>query len=869
MSYDKHYSKWKDFLSVSETEKATAQEGASISKRQQTESKRKQRHSTEAVVNKIVKELAEQPLSEQVRDLNTSQLHEVNASEMEAIQPMLDRLAKEGTSILPFADVFGDKTRLVVPYESTGFTEEGKELQKTLSYMGFTIKENGIIERPVKKTIPARVGKDGEEIPSREVESKERYKIGKFLSKLHAVVERYREMEHVRAELTKKNKERREKRDNLSNHPADEIDDWLDAPETAEEKKFRHAVKDIRRVTGNLNKPHIGLAWSEYYGYPAKGLKKIERLQKLWQQKAGDIMGAYKLVVSRSPIDVFRMSDFKNIQSCHSPASIGDDTGGSYWQCAVAEAYGEGAIAYVVADKDLAALTGLDRNADASEFEAKIQDGEIFGDKFLASGERGEAGSNKFSGEDLINPISRIRIRLARWLDHREDNPEPIDLMVPEEAVYGGGSSTLSTALDTWIKSVQPNADEKILASAREKGFVWLDGFTFFGGNYSDSGNRQDLLTKYLDSLSDNDLSYEGSVRTNTDTEDAIELAGRLEPDYQQRLDMEAELEHFSKMSNWGAKYSYLEGMGQGKYVVVCHMPFTFDNAQDNHNGDLYFNGGESVKGGNAPHGPRNFFRVAKGRVQDYVKKASSEEVIIRQVEHPWFEGNQVRIEMVFGSNESATLNEWIYGGNGSFDMEVEKLRKSPELIGYVKRNLMLGGALNGGEFLNYVNSPPKDSEHSVWERNITIINSDNDGFVELTADIDLASSNFPSFSSKEIMRAVGSKDFATALNRVMVRGISRFLDSFKETGTAPPLGVDVRVYNDGKSVELVMMFDHLTPDSDVHAIVLTESVIFHIDTILEAIEAASATILRSGDGDKSLQEASKVVGNWKKFLKG
>ena len=864
MSYDKHYSKWKDFLSVSETEKATAQEGASISKRQQTENKRKQRHSTEAVVNKIVKELAEQPLSEQVRDLNTSQLYEVSADEVAAIQPMLDKLAKEGTSILPFADVFGDKTRLVVPYQSTGFTEEGKELQKTLQYMGFTIMKDGIIERPIKKTIPARVGKDGEEIPSREVESKERYKIGKFLSKLHAVVERYRKLEHVRAELTKKNKEKRERE-------ADGDDDWLNTPETAEEKKFRHAVNDIRKVTGNIGNPYLN-SWSEYYGYPAKGVEKIERLQKLWQQKAGDIMGAYKLVVSRSPIDVFRMSDFKNIQSCHSPASIGaDDAGGSYFQCAAAEAYGEGAIAYVVTDKDLAALTGVDRNADASEFEAVIQDGEIFSDKFLAKGERGEAGSNKFSGEDLINPISRIRIRLARWLDHREDNPEPIDLMVPEEAVYGGfiGSGTLSKALDEWIKSVQPNADEKILASAREKGFVWLDAFTFFGGNYSDSGNRQNLLTTYLDSISDNDLSYEGSVRTNTDTEDAITLAGRLEPDYQQRLDMEAELEHWSKMSNWGAKYSYLEGTGQNRYVVLCHMPFTFDNAQDNHNGDLYFNGGESVKGGNAPHNSRNFFRAAKGRVQDYVKKASSGEVIIRQVEHPWFEGNQVRVEIVFGTAESKTLNDYMYGWLQQFDREVEKLRKSPELIGYVKRNLMLGGALNGGEFLNYVISPPKDSEHSVWEREIKIINSDNDGFVELTANIDLASSNFPSFSSKEIMRAVGSKDFATALNRVMVRSISRFLDSFKETGTVPPLGVDVRVYNDGKSVELVMMFDHLTPDSDVHAIVVAESVIFHIDTILEAIEAASATILRSGDGDKSLQEASKVVGNWKKFLKG
>jgi hypothetical protein len=428
--------------------------------------------------------------------------------------------------------------------------------------------------------------------------------------------------------------------------------------------------------------------------------------------------------------------------------------------------------------------------------------------------------------------------------------------MVPEEAVYGGfiGSGTLSKALDEWVKSVQPNADEKILASAREKGFVWLDGFTFFGGDYSDSGNRQDLLTTYLDSISDNDLAYEGSVRTNTETEDAIVLAGRLEPDYQQRLDMDETIEYFNKVSKWGAKYSYLEGNGQNRYVVLCHMPFTFDNAQDNHNGDLYFNGGKSVKGGNAPHKPRNFFRASGGFVQDYVKEASNG-VIIRQVEHPWFEENQVRVEMVFGTVESKTLNDYIYGWLEQFVRETETLRKSPELIGYIKRNLMLGGALNGGEFLNYVISPPKDSEHSVWERNITIINSDNDGFVELTADIDL--------SSNEVMRAVGSKDFAAALNRVVARSISRYRNE-----DIPPLGIDARVYNDGKSVELVMMFDHLSPDSLVDAIVLAESLIFHKDTIAEVIEAASATILRSGEGDKSLQEASKVVGNWKKFLK-
>jgi hypothetical protein len=764
---------------------------------------------------------------------------------------MLDKLAEEGTSILPFADVFGDKTRLVVPYESDGFTDEGKELEKSLHDMGFRIKADGIIERPITKTIPAGTDKDGNETEPREIKSKERYKIGKFLSKLKGVVERYRKMEHVRAELTKKNKEKRERED-------DGDDDWLNAPETAEEKKFRHAVKDIRKVTGNLDNPYLN-AWSEYYSYPAKGVEKIERLQKLWQQKAGDIVGAYKLVVSRSPIDVFRMSDFKNIQSCHSPASVDDGDGGSYWQCAVAEAYGEGAIAYVVADKDLAALTGVERNADASEFEAVIQDGEIFSDKFLASGERGEAGSNKFSGEDLINPISRIRIRLARWLDHREENPEPVDIMVPEEAVYGGAGGTLVKALDAWVKSVQPNADEKILASAREKGFVWLDAFTFFGGDYSDS-DRQDLLKGYLDSISGKELEYEGSIRTNTETEDEISSSGRLIPGLSELKDM---LKWYGENSE-GLRFSYLEGMGQDNYVLLCHMTFVFDNAQDNHNGDLYFHGGESVKGGNAPHIPRAFFRMAKGRVEDYVDDASAGAVIIRHVEHPWFEGNQVRVEIVFGTKVSRRVDELRSSGLEDFVGEVKSFQKADELKNYVKRNLMLGGALNGGEFLNYVNSPPKDSEHSVWEREIKIINSDNDGFVELTADIDLTYRASARISSEDVMRAASSEDFATALNEAASREISRFRDE-----TIPPLGIDVRVYNDGKSAELVMMFDHQSPDSLVDAIVLAESVIFHKLTISAVIEKASVALLTGGWDAKYLQEAARTVGNWKKFLKG
>jgi hypothetical protein len=50
---------------------------------------------------------------------------------------------------------------------------------------------------------------------------------------------------------------------------------------------------------------------------------------------------------------------------------------------------------------------------------------------------------------------------------------------------------------------------------------------------------------------------------------------------------------------------------------------------------------------------------------------------------------------------------------------------------------------------------------------------------------------------------------------------------------------------------------------------VLAQSVIFHKDTISQVIEEASVTLLGNSGNKKSIQEASRVVGSWKKFLKG
>ena len=68
-------------------------------------------------------------------------------------------------------------------------------------------------------------------------------------------------------------------------------------------------------------------------------------MEKLWASEGA----GFHIILSRAPIDVLRMSDFENIQSCHSPGS-------TYWQCAHDEATEGGPIAYLVSNQQLSNL---------------------------------------------------------------------------------------------------------------------------------------------------------------------------------------------------------------------------------------------------------------------------------------------------------------------------------------------------------------------------------------------------------------------------------------------------------------------------------------------------------------------------------
>ena len=161
-----------------------------------------------------------------------------------------------------------------------------------------------------------------------------------------------------------------------------------------------------------------------------------------WWQKNADGIGrsdvGSSIVISRSPIDVLRMSDHDGITSCHSPD-------GSFYKCARQEARTGGAVAYVVKNSD---LKGVD-----------VQDDEIFEDK-----------DRRVRG---IVPLERLRLRRF--------TKGGMDLLVPELRTYGIKNVGFADAVRKWAKRAQEGFISKIDPAAD------YGKFELRGGSYQDN----------------------------------------------------------------------------------------------------------------------------------------------------------------------------------------------------------------------------------------------------------------------------------------------------------------------------------------------------------------------------------------------
>ena len=161
-----------------------------------------------------------------------------------------------------------------------------------------------------------------------------------------------------------------------------------------------------------------------------------------WWQKNADRVGrsdmGSSIVISRSPIDVLRMSDHDGITSCHSPD-------GSFYKCARQEAKTGGAVAYVVKNSD---LKGVD-----------LQDDEVFEDR-----------DRRVKG---IVPLERLRLRRF--------TKGSVDLLVPELRTYGIKNVGFADAVQRWAKRSQEGVIGKIDPS------VDYGKFELRGGSYQDN----------------------------------------------------------------------------------------------------------------------------------------------------------------------------------------------------------------------------------------------------------------------------------------------------------------------------------------------------------------------------------------------
>jgi len=200
--------------------------------------------------------------------------------------------------------------------------------------------------------------------------------------------------------------------------------------------------KKIKTKEGEKSRPEkVGKALQSAISFKTPFSSKAEELLDWWQKNSSHLKNTQtgaSIIISRSPIDLVRMSDHDNITSCHDPKR-------SHFKCAKQEARTGGAIAYVVKNSD---LVGVD-----------IQKPELFKDK-----------DRKIDG---IVPLERLRLRRF--------NKDEIDLLLPELSTYGTSHIGFYDAVKNWAKSAQSNNIEKM--NPEED----YDKFDLKGGTYQDT----------------------------------------------------------------------------------------------------------------------------------------------------------------------------------------------------------------------------------------------------------------------------------------------------------------------------------------------------------------------------------------------
>jgi len=437
-------------------------------------------------------------------DLTTEVLlREISDSEMKGVEAILQKLADNPKGVLAFDEIFGDKTRLVIPFPTTDTsTELGQFVNLLQNELGYDIEwEKGLIyaEKEFRdESLDADLARlQGREWKADRVK-KIQMKIGKFFKKMADDGRKLNALHQKAMDWTFEYGDREVSQP--QNLTGEEIEKALDD----KERKYLYVLES------NLN---WYLGPDRDWKFGTKNIENFERLGEYWMKNAEYIKDnienlendQYSIILTRHPIDVMRMSDFDNITSCHTPSSR---AGGKqeYYKCAVAEAQGHGAIAYVVETEELLSATNTG-NVESAEQELEEYD-EIFIEQ-----------ARYLNGSNLeLDPVSRTRLRQFRYYRDFDGEEEEYgkELAVPENFVYGLKVPGLISTVTSWARQKQEGVFDKL---PKKDGKINLDNFEIYGGSYEDTqgyGGRKKLLSNLINLPVE---YFMGQVRQNQETE--------------------------------------------------------------------------------------------------------------------------------------------------------------------------------------------------------------------------------------------------------------------------------------------------------------------------------------------------------------
>jgi len=451
------------------------------------------------------------PVSEKV-------LREVTEDEMRVLEDVLDDLDPAN---LPLNDLFSGKMRAVIPFPTTDPSTELGKFAKFFETQEYDVNwEKGMVSATREVT---RV----EDFVASLTGTPQKKKIKKFQMKIGKLFVKIADLARKKKEIAKNDPEFQKNED--YKRISQQILLYIPAPGVAGPAGY-----DLEEIA-----TQHGEYWKKNAGYIKKNINELDS-------------DKFSIIITRHPIDVLRMSDFDNITSCHSPASRANAYQ-SYYKCAVAEAQGHGAVAYVVETEELLTNTNTG-NIDSAEQE--IQEGEIFADDARYGG----------AGFD-IEPISRTRIRHVRYYD--TDEParydDGQDVGMPETRVYGADIPGLANQVTDWARS---NQEEVIQNMPKEDGKIDLSKFMIFGGSYEDTAGESGraILMKQL--LGDKNIEFAGAMRQNTETEDDLDadLIGDVIAQYNGQCE-QIRIDYNNRMAQTYTDYEVGDDGGDSAYI--------------------------------------------------------------------------------------------------------------------------------------------------------------------------------------------------------------------------------------------------------------------------------------------------------------